>query len=400
MTITLPELEPWQLDVFKRIQTKPKDTTLVVKARRQCGKSVLAVVILIWYSLTSKGTSIVVEPTLNQSRRVFKQLCDMLEGSGVIKSANASLLYVEFVNGSEVLFKSAEQKDSLRGMTASHILIIDEAAFIPDDVFDILFPVVDAHRAPILMLSTPLFADGYFYRNFNDKGNLVYDWAGYDTSKYLSKEKLEHYAKTMPAIRYRTEYLAQFITSGGYVFTDYRFSTSTAKPVCCGIDWSTGTGGDYTWLTFLDSEGNTTSVWRTNSMKPTEQIQAVSRLLAQSGVSRVMVETNSIGEVYRDMLKGSLPPSVALLDFSTTNESKRRIVENLQKALADGTCTAYDDTELRAQLQAYACERTPSGKITYNAATGHDDGVMSLAIALECLRTTHGNYSFGNIRRR
>ena len=399
MTIRLPQLEPWQLDVFNVIKGKPKDKTIVVKARRQCGKSVLAVVTLIWYSLTSKGTSILVEPTLDQSRRVFRQLCGMLEGSGVIKSANATLLYVEFVNGSEILFKSAEQKDSLRGMTG-HLLIIDEAAFIPDSIFDILFPVVDAQRAPILMLSTPLFADGYFYRNFNDKRNFVFDWGEYDTSKYLSPEKLALKKETMSELAYKTEYLAQFITSGGYVFTDYTFSTSTAKPAACGIDWATGTGGDSTWVTFLDCDGNSTSVWRTNNMKPTEQIQAVSRLLAQSGVSRVMVETNSIGEVYRDMLKNSLTNNITLLDFSTTNDSKRRIIENLQKALADGTCTAYDDTELRAQLQAYACERTPSGKITYNAATGHDDGVMSLAIALECLRTTNGTYNFGKNRRR
>lgn len=400
MTIRLPQLEPWQLDVFNVIKCKPKDKTIVVKARRQCGKSILAIVILIFYSLSKKGTCILVEPTLNQSRRVFKQLCDMLEGAKVIKSANASLLHVEFVNGSEIMFKSAEQKDSLRGMTASHILIIDEAAFIPDEVFDILFPVVDANKAPILMLSTPLFADGYFYRNFTDKKNIVYDWATYDTSKYLSQEKLNHYRETMPEIRYKTEYLAQFITEGGYVFNAYNFSNTQKKPVCCGIDWSTGTGGDYTWLTYLDEDGQTTNIWYTNSMTPTQQVEVISRQLIQSSISRVMVETNSIGEVYRDMLKNRLPNTVKLIDFNTSNESKRRIVENLQKALSDGSCTVYEDPELKTQLQAYACERTTVGKITYNAATGHDDGIMSLAIAYECLNTVHGNYVMNTRKRR
>ena len=49
----------------------------------------------------------------------------------LIKKSNASLLEIEFVNGSIIKFKSAEQGDSIRGETVKHsgILVVDEAAY-------------------------------------------------------------------------------------------------------------------------------------------------------------------------------------------------------------------------------------------------------------------------------
>ena len=242
--IQLPPLERWQRDVYDAItDTNNEGKTFVVKARRQVGKSILAEVLLIKFGLTKKCVSVLVEPTLNQSRRVFKQLVDMLTGSGVIKSANGSLLTIEFVNGSEVLFKSAEQMEALRGMTVSGLLVIDEGAFIQDEVFEILYPTVDAHRAPILVISTPLFTEGKFYQLFNNNNNIVFDWSTYDTSKYLSPEKLNQYKNEMSDIKFRSEYLGEFITDGSFVFGNVKNCVgdySTKPSIYCGVDWAIG----------------------------------------------------------------------------------------------------------------------------------------------------------------
>ena len=57
----------WQEDVFNDYKENKYDT-YIVKARRQCGKSILAIYILIYSALTKKCTSVVIEHTIAQSR--------------------------------------------------------------------------------------------------------------------------------------------------------------------------------------------------------------------------------------------------------------------------------------------------------------------------------------------
>ena len=217
MEIIFPKLHKHQRVVYDAvINDNGAGNIYVVKSKRQCGKSFLASLILIYFSLNKKDTiSILIEPTLNQSRRMFKDITKMLEGSGIIKNANQSLLSIDFINGSEIIFKSAEQYDAIRGYSVSGILIVDEGAFIRDDVYEILFPLRDAHNSPMLVISTPLFCDGYFYRLFTSTNSKSYDWCDYDTSFFLSDEKLEQYRNTLSDLKLRGEYFGLFITYGG-----------------------------------------------------------------------------------------------------------------------------------------------------------------------------------------
>lgn len=396
--IILPHLEPWQFDVFNRFELeRGKGRTFVIKAKRQIGKSILAIVLLIKEALEHKTTSILLEPTLNQSRRVFKQLVDMLEGSGAIKSANASLLTIDFVNGSEILFKSAEQEDSLRGMTASGILVIDEGAFIKDDIYDIVFPCVDANNAPILIISTPLFTDGRFYQLYSSPNNISFDWSKYDTSKFLSNEKLEQYRKTLAPNKFKSEYLGEFITDGSFVFGDLMpcVGELSSKPsLYCGIDWACGNDGDYTVMTMFDEDGGVTFIDSFNNIDSTEQIRRIIQSLnGHPTLRKVQVELNSIGRVFYDMLKKQYGRGSIIQGFTTTNDSKRRIIEQLVKAFQTQSISIPNDKELLSELQHYAIMKTSKG-YTYNGIGTHDDYVMSMAIAYDLLGSRKGNYSF------
>ena len=398
MEIIFPKLHKHQRVVYDAvIGDNGAGDIYVVKSKRQCGKSFLASLILIYFSLNKRDTtSLIVEPTLNQSRRVFKEITKMLEGSNIIKNANQSLLSIDFINGSEIIFKSAEQYDAIRGYSVSGILIVDEGAFIVDDVYEILFPVRDAHNSPMLVISTPLFCDGYFYRLFTSTNSKSYDWCDYDTSMFLSDEKLEQYRNTLSELKFRSEYLGQFITDGGYVFrniTNCVLSDSIVKgePVVCGIDWAVGNDGDDTVLSLLDANANAVDFIRINNMSPVEQIDTiVNKLNTMPSLKKVVVEQNSIGNVYFDMLKHKYSRHSIITKFNTTNESKRRIIEQLATAFQNENIHIPNDRELINQLQHYAVEKTAKG-YTYNGQGAHDDYVMSLAMAYDAL-TTKSNY--------
>ena len=405
LKIKFPPLEEWQKVVYDDVHIARRSGNIyVVKSKRQVGKSCLAALLLIEYALKEKCISVVVEPTQAQSRRLFKQISDMMQKTGLIVSANSQLLTMEFKNGSEILFKSAEQRDALRGFTVSGLLVIDEAAFIPDAIFEILYPTCDANNAPILVISTPLFCSGEFYnlytRGMNgDKHTKSYNWSAYDTSKYLSKEKLEHYRETISSLKFKSEYLGEFISEGSYIFGNinncvYTSKSNNVKPVYMGIDWGAGNGGDYTVVMLMDAGGVITEIYAFNDLGPVEQINKIADIVKHHpSLKTVCVEMNSIGTIYYAMLKKAIKTDIR--KFITTNDTKREIIEQLITAFQTQKIGIPYDEELLLELQHYTVEKTSKG-YTYNGADGvHDDYVMALALAYDTFKKKkESNFAF------
>lgn len=394
-TIILPDLKKWQQDVYDELADgRYSGKRVVVKSKRQVGKSILCEILLLKYCLERRCTSIMLSPTLSQSRKVFKDINVMLTGSGAITSANASLLTLDFSNGSQLLFKSAEQRESLRGYTVDGILVIDEAAQIPSDIYEIIFPWSDANNAPILIVSTPLFKDGTFYDLYTNPNNIKFDWSEYDTSEFLSADRLEYYRATLSENKFKTEYLGEFIEEGSFVFGNIRQcikNKSTLPSLYMGVDWAVGDGNDYTVVTMMDTNGDITYLDYFNNIQPTEQIERIANLINSTpSLINVEVEKNSIGNVYLDFLKKKVRRKEIVSAFNTSNDSKRRIIEQMANGFNKGTIGIIDDAELIKQLQHYAVEKTKTG-YTYNGVNAHDDIVMSMAI---CYNLTNKNNQY------
>lgn len=400
--VILPPLEIWQQEVFDVVKdAQNSGKRFIIKAKRQVGKSILCIVLLIYYSLNKKGISLLIEPTQAQCRRVYKQIVDCLEGSDLIVQANATLLTITFVNGSEIIFKSCEQNtDSLRGYTVSNICIIDEGAFCPTDIYNIVYPMTDAHNAPILIVSTPLFANGEYFELYqkglipNDK-IMSFDWSKYDTSKYLSNEKLEFYRQTVAPLKFKSEYLGEFIEEGSYTFGNINECVDNTifkgLPKYGGIDWATGNNGDFTVLTLMDSNKNVVDIHSFKNLDAVEQVDKLASIInSYPTLKKIQVEMNSIGRVFYDNLRRQV--KVYIKRFTTDNISKRKIIEQLIQAFEKGEITIPDDAELIKELQHYAVEKTKTG-YTYNGADGvNDDYVISLALCYDVAKEENNSF--------
>lgn len=403
LTVQMPKLKPWQEDVFKDVtneENEGKGYQFVVKAKRQVGKSKLAIACLLYYAFkTERSIGVVAEPTIKQCRRLWKEIIDCLGGdnSPAIKSSNQTLLTIEFINDSQITLMSAEQGNALRGAHVKRsLLVIDEGAFIDNEVYDILFPLVDATNSPILIISTPVFKSGTFWERYTatDSHTLTYDWSKYDTSCFLSKEKLEFYRQTVSPLKFKSEYLGEFIDEGSFVFGDISKcygELSREVPMYAGIDWGAGNDGDYTVLTMMDEQARLTDIKFWKNFDAVDLVEELSRVLGSHPSLRTcQVEMNSIGKVYKDLLKRKCRQGL-LREFVTTNDTKRRIVEQLISAFQTGQITIPQDKELVKEIQHYQIERTPGGKITYNAMNGvHDDAVISLALCYDLQKRNAG----------
>ena len=102
-----------------------------------------------------------------------------------------------------------------------------------------------------------------------------------------------------------------------------------------------------------------------------------------------------MGATYVNLLKRQislLGIKCQVVEFFTTNDSKREIIENLQVQCLNGTIQLIKDNKLLLEMVSYMSEKTPTGKITYNASQGcHDDLVIALALALWGLKK--GSYN-------
>ena len=383
----------WQRAVINTVCCdSSKGKTVVVKSRRQCGKSIMLENILLWFALNRAGSiSAAISPTLNQSRKLYNDIFKAINGTGVLVKKNESLLTMKFVNGSEIFFKSAEQKDALRGYTISGILCLDESVFIGDDVLELVLPWTQVHRAPLLILSTPKYKTGFFYRYFcygkaGQHNTVAVDWCDFDTSALLSEEQLEMYRQVLPKPQYLSEYEGQFLDSEGLVFEGFADcigeTTEKAEKLIVGIDWGSGGGNDYTVASVLDNAGRQRDILAFNNLSAPQQIDIISQYLRSNPVSKVISENNSIGSPLTDLLEQAVP-YMNIERFRTSNTSKNELVSGLQVAFQRKLIRLLDDSAQSAELAAYELQYNPRTRTTtYNAPLGmHDDRVMALGLA-------------------
>ena len=392
--------KPWQKVVHDAITAAgPKaDAVFVAKSPRQIGKSLLIEMELLRHAMNYKGSvSICVSITFPNCSKIFKELEAGIAGTGLMAQCDRQALEITLINGSKIIFKSAQQRESLRGYTIKRggILCIDEAAYIPDEIFGTILPWTNVHHANTLIVSTPRIKQGTFYEYYTEGLNgskfiKSFDLSKYDTSSMLSPEKVELYRRKMSKRQFLTEILGEFSDSGAGVF-DISKDIWLKEPVTdytdisIGIDWATGSGNDDTVLSGFDLSGRQVMLHRTNQLSPTEQIDWIVDIInriERRRIRKIVCEHNSIGTVYLDLLKKRLP-GYPIEEFVTSNSSKRDIIEHLISRVDNETIKLINDKEQYLQFGGYALEITSSGAVTYNGLPGvHDDIVLADAFAI------------------
>lgn len=407
--------KPWQRPVHNAIRLAgPKAGKIfVVKSPRQIGKSLIVEMELLRHAINySNSVSICVSITFSNCKKIYKELHDGIVDSGLIKKADNQAMEITLINGSQIIFKSAQQRESLRGYTIKNggILCIDEAAYITDEVFATVFPWTNVNHANILMVSTPRIKQGTFYDYFIeglDGSELIqsFDLSKYDTSEMLSPDKIELYRKKMPRAQFITEILGEFSESGAGVFDLTKriwldHDILSPSDMFIGIDWGTGANNDYTVVSGFNPAGDQVLLKMTNSSSPMDQVDWIASIIMKydkKKVRKIVCEKNSIGSVYIDALRRKLQ-GYQIEEFTTSNTTKREIIEYLIERVENETVKFMKDKEQYVQLGAYAMEITSSGMITYNGLPGtHDDCVMAAAMAFKAIKDleTNGNYTFG-----
>ena len=397
VSVTLPKLYSWQKDTLDLIEANPGKWFIIKSVRQKSGKTYLLENLLIKTALEKPGSkSFMISPVNSQNNRVFLEISKAVRE--LTSQINGSTMKITFRNGSTLDFKSAESGDSIRGYTVKNggILVVDEACYINQEVFEIILPLVSKEHCSLVLASTPDKMSGFFYEMYTkeDSNIISINWSKYYQEMY-SEEELEFYRSVYSARRFRTEILGEFIVDGGSVFSGVDKCISPVELIqkgnlVGGIDFGSGQGQDYTVLTFIDQDNQVIGQFSTNDKTPVEQVKWLGNLLRSYRPVRVLAEKNSIGSVYLDMLKSEYS---LVTPWSTTNDSKTKIIDRLVAYIEQGKIRFQPQCEeLVSELRCFEEGVTKQGKRCFSAPPGkHDDRTMSLAVALQA--NCSGQYS-------
>ena len=163
---------------------------------RQFGKSMMAMNLVLYWAINSGPCKILwVSPVYSQTSKVQKELMSAIGASGIVKSCNYSENYISLKNGSEILFRSAEKYDNIRGLTMDYG-VLDEAAFMKEDAWrEAIKPVFLVRGKKVLFISTPKgktwFYELYQLANAHDYPQYQgYTGTSYDTP-YIDTSEIE-----------------------------------------------------------------------------------------------------------------------------------------------------------------------------------------------------------------
>ena len=213
-------LLPWQIEVWQ-----DKSRFKVIAAGRRCGKSNLAIKMLLAKALEApEGSAVVyVAPTLGQARQIAWDAL-LTQGRSVIKQAHVNQMDITLVTGRKIHIRSGENPDTLRGLKL-YFAVIDEAAFVKEDLFTkIIRPALADLKGEAVLISTP---DGrnWFYDAFKTgESGRSKDWKAWHLTTLdnptIDPEEIEAAKKTLSTFHFNQEFLASFTNSGTGLFKE------------------------------------------------------------------------------------------------------------------------------------------------------------------------------------
>lgn len=183
-----------------------------------------------------------------------------------------------------------------------------------------------------------------------------------------------------------------FLTSGFGYFGDLTgVFTAPKEPVydpthhySAGLDFAQT--NDFTCLTVLDfTTKQMVDLLHVNLLPWAEMRRRIKAMCKKWNVDILLAEKNSIGQPNIEALRAM---GIYVIGFETNNESKSSVMSSLHEALHSGW-KLQDLPVLKNELSIFVADQLASGIWRLQAdGDGHDDTVMSLALAYEAGRHT------------
>jgi hypothetical protein len=209
-------LEPdeWQQKLLLSTQKR-----ILLNCCRQSGKTTIVAVLALHHALNNPSALVLVlSPSLRQSSELFKKITGFYKDlRRPIPSETETALTLQLTNRSRIVSLPAKEQ-TVRGFSGVSLLLIDEAARVPDELNYAVRPMLAVSGGKIILLSTPHGKRGFFWETWSGRNDWLKIQIAADECPRLSKQFLKEEQETFPDWFFQQEYYNFFAEGTGSVF--------------------------------------------------------------------------------------------------------------------------------------------------------------------------------------
>src|SRR5438445_1620910 len=209
--------DPWQVEVLEGGHAR-----LLLNCCRQAGKStVVAMLGLVHASFEPAAMVLLVSRSHRQSTELFRMVTDFYRRLNYPMLKRQTTEELELTNFSRIVCLPCRE-ETIRGYSKVNLLVIDEAARVPDDLYRAVRPMLAVSNGRMICLSTPYGKRGYFYDAWARGGD---DWHRIEVPaeqiKRIKPEILQRERRQLGESWYRQEFCCSFEALEGLVYPDF-----------------------------------------------------------------------------------------------------------------------------------------------------------------------------------
>ena len=224
--------DPWQQQILLGT-----DRQILLNCSRQSGKSTTVAALALHTALCRPGSLILLlSPSLRQSLELFRKVIECYAAIGrPIDTLAFNQTRLELATHSRIVCLPGKE-ETVRSFSGVDLLVIDEAARVPEDLYRAVRPMLAVSRGRLICLSTPFGKRGFFHEEWEHGG------AGWQRIRITWKDCprirpdfIEMERRSMGESWVRQEYECSFEALEGLVYPDFEALCAVdAPPVSSG----------------------------------------------------------------------------------------------------------------------------------------------------------------------
>jgi hypothetical protein len=343
---------------------------------------------------------LLVAPALDQAKLLLGAVAKMLRGSplgGLIEGESITPFpELRLAAGGVVFVRAAHDGGRLLRGHAAERVIVDEAAYVADDVVtESLSPMLADTGGQLVLASTPALRGALFHRMFErgqgDDARVRSFTIASAANPHLDAAYVASQRAELTSAQFATEWLGQFVdTSGGVFAWDHVHacatgSTGPAEPRRrYSLGYDCARRHDRSAVVVLDVTERpfrAVHVADIASRDYEAQVRHVAELADAYNGAAVTCDETGAGIVVVEMLRRA---GAWVHGFTFTAASKAELITSLAVLFERREIVIPEHRDLLDELRYYERTVTPTGHVRLGAPEGgrvHDDFVTALALA-------------------
>jgi len=207
------DLDPWQEGFLTSAAPR-----ILLNCCRQAGKSTIAAMLALHAAYFNGDLVLLLSPSLRQSQELFRKVLDFVRGLDGPKPEAESALRIEFTSRGRIISLPGKEQ-TVRGYSGVDLLIVDEAARVPDDLYFSVRPMLAVSGGRLILMSTPFGKRGHFFDEYTRRQGWELVEVKATECPRIPEKFLEDERASLGDWWFRQEYMCEFVETVDQIFS-------------------------------------------------------------------------------------------------------------------------------------------------------------------------------------